>query len=628
MTSNSYDQLGQLESKNVGDSGGNARQKVDFSYNIRGWLTGINDTDNLQPDSDPVDLFAFKINYSNPSGNSAVDALYNGNIAETFWKTASDYALRSYGYNYDNLNRLKNAIYRKPNDAIPVSGAYNESLSYDKNGNIKYLQRYGDSDAPSIVFKIDDLTYGYQDENSNQLVNVTEGLTGNDNAGFIDANKTGDDYAYDANGNMISDKNKNITKIEYNHLNLPKKIIFGTTGSIEYIYNAVGQKLEKIVTDNSVVNSTNYLGGFQYKDNVLEFFPTAEGYVKNESGALSYVFQYKDHLGNVRVSYAKNPQSQVLEIIEENNYYPFGLKHKGYNDYLPTANKYKYNGKELQDELGLNMYDYGWRNYMPDLGRWTQIDPLFNDLKFAHDINDVDEDDQEAVYMSIINDLEVGGGIYNTDNLNPYGYGYNNPVSFNDPDGRCVQCIWGAVIGAAVDYGLQVAVNYAEGKKGSDAWTDVSLASIAVSAGAGALSGGISLLNQYKNASRGIKLAVDVTTDTGVSVASQAIKDGKVSVANTLIDVGAGRLAAGVAGKIEKKALNSSTGKKLTAAVNTEKNIARGKSNVASKAKANVSGATKKLESYVGKRAAVSAAVSSGTASTAANKIKEKVEKK
>lgn len=77
-----------------------------------------------------------------------------------------------------------------------------------------------------------------------------------------------------------------------------------------------------------------------------------------------------------------------------------------------------------------------------------------------------------------------------------------------------------------------------------------------------------------------MKLAVDVTTDVGVSVASQAIKDGKISVANTFIDVDAGRLAAGVAGKIEKKALNSSTGKKVTAAVKTEKNIARGKSNI------------------------------------------------
>jgi RHS repeat-associated protein len=401
LTANKYDPLGQLESKNVGDSGGNARQKVNFTYNIRGWLTGINNIENLEQDSDPTDLFAFKINYNNQPGNSAVDALYNGNIAETFWKTASDYSLRSYGYQYDDLNRLKNAIYRKPNDAIPLSGAYNESLDYDKNGNIKSLQRFGDSDAPSIVFKIDELTYGYVNENSNQLAKVTEGAGGNDHKGFIDGNKTGDDYGYDANGNMTSDKNKNITKIEYNYLNLPKKITFGTTGTIEYIYNAAGQKLEKIVTDNSVVTNTNYLGGFQYKDNVLEFFPTAEGYVKNEAGVLSYVFQYKDHLGNVRVSYAKNPVTQVLEIIEENNYYPFGLKHNGYNDYLATNNKYKYNGKELQDELGLGVYDFGARNYDPALGRWMNVDPLAEKMR----------------------------------RFSPYNYAFNNPIRFIDSDG-------------------------------------------------------------------------------------------------------------------------------------------------------------------------------------------------
>ncbi|WP_264536568.1 hypothetical protein [Flavobacterium sp. N1736] len=54
------------------------------------------------------------------------------------------------------------------------------------------------------------------------------------------------------------------------------------------------------------------------------------------------------------------------------------------------------------------------------------------------------------------------------------------------------------------------------------------MTSIAVSAGAGALSGGISSLNQYKNASRVAKLAVDVATDAGVSAAGQGIKEGKV----------------------------------------------------------------------------------------------------
>ena len=371
LADNTYDALGQLISKKTGSSVGSPLQKVDYQYNIRGWLKEINKTGNLQQDTDPLDLFAFKINYETAQTDiSDVKALYNGNISETFWKTASDLNERAYGYKYDNLNRLTNAVYEK--NGLTTS-AYDENLSYDKNGNIIKLIRKGDYDPQVGNLDIDDLVYTYT-TNSNQLSKVED--NSNNTSGFNDANKIGDDYSYDDNGNMITDKNKNITSITYNHLNLPKKITFGTTGSIEYFYNASGQKLKKAVTEGTVTVVTDYLGGYQYKDNVLEFFPTAEGYVKNTAGALSYVFQYKDHLGNVRISYAKNPTTQVLEIIEENNYYPFGLKHKAYNDYLPTANKYKYNGKELQDEMGLGVYFFKFRSYDPALGRFWQIDPL------------------------------------------------------------------------------------------------------------------------------------------------------------------------------------------------------------------------------------------------------------
>jgi RHS repeat-associated protein len=371
MAANTYDELGQLMSKNVGNSTGSPLQKVDFSYNIRGWLTEINKTANLQQGADAKDLFAFKINYNTTqAGISGVTGLYNGNISEILWKTGSDAIDRGYGYKYDNLNRLKNAVYEKSG---LTTNAYDENLTYDKNGNIMSLVRKGDIDPQVGIIEIDNLAYTYP-ANSNQLGKVTD--ASNNTSGFNDLNKTGDDYTYDANGNMITDKNKNITAIAYNQLNLPKKITFGTTGSIEYIYNAAGQKLEKIVTDTGVTTNTNYLGGFQYKNNVLEFFPTAEGYVKNTSGALSYVFQYKDHLGNIRLSYAKNPTTQVLEIIEENNYYPFGVKHKGYNDYVANTNKYKYQGQERQDELGLNWDSFKWRNYDMAIGRFMSIDPL------------------------------------------------------------------------------------------------------------------------------------------------------------------------------------------------------------------------------------------------------------
>ncbi|WP_281925846.1 DUF6443 domain-containing protein, partial [Flavobacterium collinsii] len=111
LTNNAYDDLGQLIVKNVGNSVSNPLQKVHYSYNIRGWITGINNVENLQQNTDPVDLFAFKINYDKQPGNSQIQALYNGNISETYWKTNTDVTKRSYGYQYDNLNRLTSAIY-------------------------------------------------------------------------------------------------------------------------------------------------------------------------------------------------------------------------------------------------------------------------------------------------------------------------------------------------------------------------------------------------------------------------------------------------------------------------------------------------------------------------------------
>ncbi|OXB15160.1 DUF6443 domain-containing protein [Flavobacterium reichenbachii] len=394
IADNTYDELGQLISKKVG----NNIQNINYTYNIRGWLKDINNVNALTQGSDPKDLFAFKINYNLPtSAISDVKPLYNGNISETYWATNSDAGIiRSYGYRYDNLNRLKDAVFK---NADALTNTYNEALIYDKNGNILSLKRNGVNSGSFAL--IDDLTYSYANtNNSNQLMMVVDNAPAASKAvGFLDsASNAADDYSYDANGNMIKDNNKNIASIAYNHLNLPVKITFASSGNIEYIYNAAGQKVQKIVNETAKpVITTDYLGGYQYENATLKFFPTTEGYVEPSGSSYKYVYQYKDHLGNIRLSYDKN-----LVIQEENNYYAFGLKHEGYNNVKNgVENKYKYNGKELQDELGLNMYDYGARNYDPVLGRWMNIDPL----------------------------SEKGR------RWSPYAYCYDNPIIFIDPDG-------------------------------------------------------------------------------------------------------------------------------------------------------------------------------------------------
>ncbi|WP_317047329.1 RHS repeat domain-containing protein, partial [Flavobacterium branchiophilum] len=231
---------------------------------------------------------------------------------------------------------------------------------------------------------------------SNLLLSVTDDTA--NPKGFNDGNTQNDDFEYDNNGNMTVDKNKDIKNITYNHLNLPTKILFGNSNYITYLYTASGQKVNKVVNEAGVITTTDYINGFQYKKTdagcVLEFFPHAEGYVKHTAGAFNYVFNYTDHLGNVRMSYGKDPVSGVLKITEENNYYAFGMKHKNYNMSLRGYGKlngsislntcencvssynYKFQGQERQDELGLNWDSFKWRNYDYAIGRFMSIDPL------------------------------------------------------------------------------------------------------------------------------------------------------------------------------------------------------------------------------------------------------------
>jgi RHS repeat-associated protein len=411
IVTNEYLPLGQISTKKVGNTSSNPLQKVDFSYNIRGWLTDIN---NVNDNGD--DLFAFAIKYDDPENNNT--PLFNGNISEAFWYSKSDSKVRTYQYKYDNLNRLTQALYKNETNFL-IQNTYDEILNYDKNGNILTLQRNGGLESTNPAIQIDNLTYFYDPIEKNKLLKVVDGSLST--SGFKDGTNTGDDYTYDANGNMTVDKNKNITSITYNHLNLPTKVIFGTTGNIVYTYDAVGTKIKKVVTQGATVTTTEYLNGYQYSNNVLQFFPHAEGYVKHTAvsggSVYNYVYNYTDHLGNVRMSYTKDPATGLPRILEENHNYPFGLSHQ-YNttDYEITANlsgsisitqvienkyQYQYNGKEWQDELGLNMTAMDFRQYDNAIGRFVGMDRLSELIQFQ----------------------------------SPYGFSYNNPNYWSDPSG-------------------------------------------------------------------------------------------------------------------------------------------------------------------------------------------------
>jgi hypothetical protein len=283
IAQNKYDRRGQLNSKKVGGTQTNAAdrwQEVRYNYNIRGWLTYINNPmelvagENTIPPAPNDDLFAFNIRYTNPTNDG--ESLYNGNISQTIWKTASDNTQRGYNYTYDRLNRLRRADFYKQGAGNIT--AYGEFISYDLNGNITHLTRTT-GDASDNDIDMDDLSYTYdKDGLSNLLVNVADAVTTGSTEGFKDGNTDPnlDDYEYDTNGNMIKDRNKGISNITYNHLNLPTQIEFeGTNNKITYLYNSVGQKLKKTVVYSDSIKIVDYLDGFQYAGNILQFFPHA-----------------------------------------------------------------------------------------------------------------------------------------------------------------------------------------------------------------------------------------------------------------------------------------------------------------------------------------------------------------
>ena len=143
---------------------------------------------------------------------------------------------------------------------------FTENISgYDKNGNILGLQRFGQTGA-SAYGLVDNLTMSV---NGNQLTAVNDAATAsayNGSFEFKNGTNTTTEYAYDANGNLTKDLNKNITDIQYNFLNLPSQITFDDGSTIVYLYSADGTKLRTTHTINGTVTKTDYCGNMIYEN--------------------------------------------------------------------------------------------------------------------------------------------------------------------------------------------------------------------------------------------------------------------------------------------------------------------------------------------------------------------------
>ena len=569
-------------------------QSVDYTYNDAGWMTRINDNTvtggvkafplgctpglptpgatTLTKFPETNDLFYLELRYEEllSSTNGGVGGITGkaekgGNISQMVWR-ARGRERQVYDFRYDHLNRMLSATYYdvpgSTSGTASASNRFNESLTYDLRGNILTLQRNGYYASTCGYGQIDNLTYAYNTTYPNRVNSIADAAPASQASQGFNPDKGGSGYTYDVNGNLKTDSYKGITNITYNHLNLPAKVEWGTTKSVEYTYDAAGGKLRKTVKSGTTITSVqDYLGGMEYRQvgatgsKRVEAIYHAEGRYFNlnvdNSNTLNWRKEYSiaDHLGNSRVTFSDKDGDGTIEItgtaatnevLQEQHYYPFGLSFQGpwlQND-ASRDNAYRYNGKELNEEVGL--YDYGARWYDPAIGRWTSVDPL--------------ADHPSQVMQS------------------PYHYAANNPILHTDPDGKCPPWLCGAVAGAATDYGIQVVGNLLSGEKTLyESFTEVDGNSIKVSALAGAASGGLSMITKLKQAKTLIQFGAEATVDGSGSAINQYVTTGEVSVTEALGDgvvgafVGRGTGAAG-----EYVARNTPAGKVRANQLRTE----------------------------------------------------------
>ena len=398
-----YDELGRVRSRHL--HGG--IDSVTFAYNIRDQIIQIKSSGYEQK---------YYYNQQCPIANDLVRKVYNGNISATTWTYGN--TTNGYIYYYDNMNRLK-STYSILNNGFG-DYPYSETFSYDAHGNIKALARWDNQDV---------MDYMYFTYNGNQLTKIDDDYESYSYSAkqYHNNNTSNNDFSYDANGNMLYDKDRGIAAIRYNLLNLPDTIQFANGNQIVHRYDAAGNRLttnyytRKVTTSvplgntlKGTNNTTNYhITRDAYHNNIvyhadnsdqfgIKFVHNSEGFIRYYGPSEHYHFYHiKDLLGNIRETYI-HPEAGYKECMERTQYYPSGLPWVERYSNSEGAHPWKYNGKEFVEMHGLDEYDSKARWYYPAICRTTTMDPL-----------------AEKYYST-----------------SPYAWCGNNPMRFVDPDGK------------------------------------------------------------------------------------------------------------------------------------------------------------------------------------------------
>ena len=436
-----YDGIGRLTGRTHGLGDNPSGLTETLTYNIRDQLTGLNSN-----------VFGMTLRYHDPVLGSS--PRYNGSVSEWEWNRGSGTQAHAWSLSYDGVGRLTDA--RRFTGGVSTDAFGERSVTYDRNGNVLTLTRYGaDTASPEEA-----LAYSY---NGDLLIGISN--TGTSGGGGT--------YMHDTNGNMTRDGLSGLD-IEYDEMNLTRRISSDGTTLAGYEHLADGTKFSAV--DGSG-DGYQYRGSMIYSQTAtssgaptlaLDCALTSAGRiarVTGDDGSASYrsLIHLRDHLGSVRAIVDGDTGS----VIEENDYYPFGKRIQVAGPVastrsatgggtVPTVtsvisatspNRWRFSGKEDQSCLSaaIPLLDFGARMYNPVTARWTAADPMaekyYGTSPYAYCLDD-------PVCMADLYGLtsyNVNGTIHEIQD------GYDDVINVTRREFRAVRRDWNRGYGGAYD---------------------------------------------------------------------------------------------------------------------------------------------------------------------------------
>lgn len=389
-------------------------QGIDLIYTINGWIKNINNKKDYDPGQDGIengflkDALCYELNYFDGDYKAAradmgistssvpVRNLFTGNISGVNMYNRGFGDQHQDHYRYDQLDRLVQSRRDGGNQ-------YAMNISYDKNGNIKTLQRY---DGSANMF--DNFSYVYNDATDNKLLRINDPLgqllrTGN-NRDLAPHAGGSNNYSYDAKGRLLTDVAEGNLSLSW-YANDKLKQMRNDSATSTFSYDPLGRRIYKhtasgqgeytvrdfkgnIIAQYKAHNGQIILNdipvyamsriGVNRMDTLLNNVVNLKRWNQYRGGK---IYELKNQIGdvNVLVSDRRVPDETkfLADIRSATEYYPFGMVMPG-RDSSVMNYRFGFQGMEQDDNHkgNGNSYTTEFRQYDPRVGRWLSVDPM------------------------------------------------------------------------------------------------------------------------------------------------------------------------------------------------------------------------------------------------------------